>query len=184
MSELNIEQVKKELVLFIDDMPVELHFSHKKTAKFSSFLKHILTVIEMLEYRLKECENGYEGTLHLERCKLHDAEEKIEELAAQNDRLFARNLELSENGEKVVIAYKKLSEENERLKRHVNRLKKYDEERDIALHARLIRESKADTVREVQDKAKAKAFPEDGCGNECIYMTDLVQIIKQISEGV
>lgn len=33
-----------------------------------------------LENRLKECENGYEGTLFLDRCKLHDAEEKIKEL--------------------------------------------------------------------------------------------------------
>lgn len=32
-----------------------------------------------LENRLKECENGYQGTLFLDRCKLHDAEEKIKE---------------------------------------------------------------------------------------------------------
>ena len=40
-----------------------------------------------LENLLKECENGYEGTLHLESCKLHDAEEKVKELTAENDRL-------------------------------------------------------------------------------------------------
>lgn len=40
-----------------------------------------------LENRLKECENGYEGTLHLERCKLHDAEEKVKELTEENERL-------------------------------------------------------------------------------------------------
>lgn len=33
-----------------------------------------------LENRLKECENGYEGTLYLERCKLHDAEERFKKL--------------------------------------------------------------------------------------------------------
>ena len=33
-----------------------------------------------LENRLKECENGYEGTLFLDKCKLHDAEEKIKKL--------------------------------------------------------------------------------------------------------
>lgn len=40
-----------------------------------------------LENRLKECENGYEGTLYLERCKLHDAEEKVEKLTADYDGL-------------------------------------------------------------------------------------------------
>lgn len=42
-----------------------------------------------LKNRLKECENGYEGTLFLDRCKLHDAEEKVEELAEENERLRA-----------------------------------------------------------------------------------------------
>lgn len=42
-----------------------------------------------LETRLKECENGYEGTLFLDRCKLHDAEEGIDELKAQRDLLIA-----------------------------------------------------------------------------------------------
>ena len=38
-----------------------------------------------LENRLKECENGYAGTLHLERCKLHDAEEKVKELTEEKE---------------------------------------------------------------------------------------------------
>lgn len=89
--ELNREHIKKELVLFIDDMPVELHFSRKRTLTFSLFLKDILFVILAneqkifeLENRLKECENGYEGTLFLDRCKLYDAEQKIKELAEDN----------------------------------------------------------------------------------------------------
>lgn len=40
-----------------------------------------------LESRLKECENGYEGTLHLESNKLHDAEEKVKELTQANEQL-------------------------------------------------------------------------------------------------
>ena len=60
---------------------------------------------------------------------------------------------------------KELAEKNERLQCHVNRLKKYDEERDIALHARLIAETKADTVREfavrlIKHFDKAEAFTE------------------------
>lgn len=40
-----------------------------------------------LENRLKECENGYKGTSFLDRCKLHDAEEKIKKLTARNEKL-------------------------------------------------------------------------------------------------
>ena len=53
---------------------------------------------------------------------------------------------------------KELTEENSWLQFRVNRLKKYDEERDIRLHARLIDETKADTVREMQDRLKEKAY--------------------------
>ena len=48
----------------------------------------------------------------------------------------------------------RLTEENERLQCQVNRLKKYDEERDIALHTRLIADTRADTVREMWDRLK------------------------------
>lgn len=44
-------------------------------------------IIFELENRLKECENGYEGTLFLDRCKLHDAEEKVKELTEENELL-------------------------------------------------------------------------------------------------
>ena len=51
-----------------------------------------------LENRLKECENGYEGTLFLDRCKLHDAEEKIKELTEKNERLKAKAKDNEWNG--------------------------------------------------------------------------------------
>ena len=41
--------------------------------------------IFQLENRLKECENGYAGTLHIESCKLHDAEERVKELTEDNE---------------------------------------------------------------------------------------------------
>lgn len=68
---------------------------------------------------------------------------------------------------------KELTTENKRLQSHVNRLKKYDEERDIALHARLISETKAKTAREIFEKID-KIIDEhhSGCyeyedGDEC-----------------
>ena len=87
MENLNSEKIYKELAMFIDDMPTDLHLGFKRTVKFREFLKNALALINSqeqrikeLENRIKECENGYEGTLHLDRCKLHDAEEKIKEL--------------------------------------------------------------------------------------------------------
>lgn len=121
--ELNAEQIKKELVLFIDDMPVELHFSRKRTLKFSLFLKDILFVILAneqkifeLENRLKECENGYSGTLALERAKI-----------------------------------KELTEENERLRAEVRKLNIVAENTDAALYAfQHFFDIRADTVREMR----------------------------------
>lgn len=47
--------------------------------------------IKELENRLKECENGYKGTNFLDRCKLHDAEEKVRKLTEENERLRVEN---------------------------------------------------------------------------------------------
>ena len=115
MSELNSKQIKKELTLFIDDNPTELHMNHKKTSKIMSFFKQVLDVITTdeqkifeLENRLKECENGYEGTLFLERCKLHDAEQKIKELAEENARLsFFNELKAEAVRYEAITKYKK-----------------------------------------------------------------------------
>ena len=88
--ELDREQIKKELSLFIDDAPAELHLGYKATLKFLTFQRRVLEIIKSdereifeLEKNLKECEIGYEGTLFLDRCKLHDAEEKIEKLSKE-----------------------------------------------------------------------------------------------------
>lgn len=147
--ELNREQVKKELVLFIDDTPVELHFNHKKTSKFLSFLKLVLAVITTdeqkifeLENRLKECENGYEGTLYLERCKLHDAEQKTKELTEEN-------AELRREYDSMAKSVNEASELIRSLKSRIRRLEAYDEQRDIALHKRLIDETRVDTTSKI-----------------------------------
>ena len=43
---------------------------------------------------------------------------------------------------------KNLTEENRQLQSHVKRLKKYDEQRDIALHSRLIATARAEAIKE------------------------------------
>lgn len=81
--------------------------------------------IFQLENRLKECENGYEGTLHLERNKLHDAEERVKELTEENKMLEAeiqlRNMLISDASNRI-------------------------------------EEIRTNTVREMQEKAKAEAY--------------------------
>ena len=47
--------------------------------------------------------------------------------------------------------------EVERLQCQVNRLKKYDEERDIALHKRLIANAKAEVAREIFEEIEKKS---------------------------
>lgn len=47
--------------------------------------------------------------------------------------------------------------EIKRLESKVNRLKKYDEERDIALHARLIATSRAEGIKEFAEKLISRA---------------------------
>lgn len=45
--------------------------------------------------------------------------------------------------------------EVERLRNHINRLKKYDEERDIALHSRLIAETRKKVAREIFEEMQS-----------------------------
>ena len=51
---MNTEQIINELVLLIDEMPIELHLHSKKTSKFLSFLKSVLTIITTDEQKIKE----------------------------------------------------------------------------------------------------------------------------------
>ena len=106
MENLNAEQVKKalECCALGDCTPCPYHqlyvgcrdrMAEDSLALINSQEQKIFE----LKNRLKECENGYEGTLYLDRCKLHDAEEKIKELTEENERLRADTL--LKYGEKV-----------------------------------------------------------------------------------
>lgn len=164
--ELDRDQIKKELALLIDDMPVELHLHSKKTSKFLSFLKSVLTIIttdeqkikdlEMektqLERNLSECEVGYEGTLFLDRAKLHDAEQKIKELIDENERLRAT----------VAVA---------------------DGERKCRFDVmrKRIAKAKTDTVKKMRKRLKDTMLNENDF--ICISASELDQIAKEILEG-
>ena len=55
----------------------------------------------------------------------------------------------------------RLEAENQKLKFQVHRLKQYDEERDIALHARLIATAKVESGKEFAEGLKEKACSYD-----------------------
>lgn len=46
--ELNREQIAKELAMFIEDMPADLHLGFTRTVKFREFLKAALALIHEL----------------------------------------------------------------------------------------------------------------------------------------
>jgi hypothetical protein len=96
--ELNREDIIKALECWCDDVCVGEKCPYYVYHNFCvpRISKDALTLIKdqaeqifKLENRLKECENGYEGTLFLDRCKLHDAEEKVKQLTEENERLKA-----------------------------------------------------------------------------------------------
>lgn len=163
--------------------------------------------IFQLENRLKECENGYEGTLHLERCKLHDAEQKIKKLTEQRDTFekYAYSLrnfidgiakKESEGYEPsaaiaaaemdiwrcISLRQKQLEDEIESLRATVAIA---DGERKCRFDVmrKSIAKAKANFARELLKRVKKNAFPEDGCGVDCIYVSDIEQYAKEIVEG-
>lgn len=97
-----------------------------------------------LENRLKECENGYEGTLFLDRCKLHDAEEKIKELTQANEQLSESYDYLEKAKYELLAERSRLIEENVKLG-----------DDNFSLICRLSR-IKEDTVRLVQERVKKR----------------------------
>ena len=101
MKKFNAEQIIKALECCISDKnicdkcPIQAECEENPFA--STIQRFALKTIKSqeqkifeLENRLKECENGYEGTQFLDRCKLHDAEEKVKKLTEENERLRAK----------------------------------------------------------------------------------------------
>ena len=137
-----------------------------------------------LENRLKELENGYEGTLHLESCKLHDAEEKVKELTQANDMISESYDHLEKTKDNLLAERARLTEENERL-RKLATVKEVEKE--------IVRkETRADTARKMQERLKEKIhksvyqYWNDGGGGYYLAEDvddDIDQIAKEMLEG-
>ena len=81
-----------------------------------------------------------------------DALDLINRLKEENNALISAQETLQKHIEKQ-------NAENERLQCQVNRLKKYDEERDIRLHARLIATARTEAIKEFAERLKGKTYP-------------------------
>lgn len=69
-----------------------------------------------------------------------------------------------------------------RQKAEIERLRKYDEERDIRLHARLKENARAEAIKEFAERLKEQANR-----NDLIYYrvddTDIDKLVKEMTEG-
>lgn len=151
MEELNKEEIIKALEWCIQSEGCEYCEYNKGNIDVCSIRSDALALIKdqdeqifKLQNLLKENENGYAQTLFLEKCKNKDLTEKNKELQEENKSLAKTVNEASD-------LIRKQSAK-------INRLKAYDEERDIALHARLVRETKQEVAREIIDEFKTKVL--------------------------
>lgn len=88
---MNCLNIANEVIKKLTEQNARLQTDYNELYELTTEeLKEKSEQIFKLENRLKECENGYEGTLFLESCKRHDAEEKVKELTAENERLRER----------------------------------------------------------------------------------------------
>lgn len=90
---MKIEDIKKRLHKAIEchNSPrmndcAECPYHHSESC-IKLILEESIEIIYLLEMRNQENENGYAGTNFLDRCKLHDAEEKISKLEKEIERL-------------------------------------------------------------------------------------------------
>lgn len=71
---------------------------------------------------------------------------------------------LKANGACLMILEKESVELVKRQKAEIERLKRYDEERDIALHARLTEKARAEAIRDFAESIKEKVNIDLSCG--------------------
>ena len=194
--ELNANEIIKALKYCTDggrclDCQYDKGNSFTKEGCMASHMRYALALITSqeqkifdLENRLKECENGYEGTLHLESCKLHDAEEKVKELTQAHDMLSESYDHLEKTKDNLLAERARLTEENERL-RELATVKEVEKE--------IVRkETRADTVRKMQERLKEKIhksvyqYWNEGGGGYYLAEDvdgDIDQIAKEMLEG-
>ena len=202
MENLNAEQIKKALeccayglcrdcALYSDD-----GCGNKVIIGAIELINSQEQKIFELENRLKECENGYEGTLHLESCKLHDAEEKVKELTQAHEMLSESYDHLEKTKDELLSERSRLTEENERLRgillQFTDIVHKWGNKNgydtsEISLVPILNEETaiksqiRADTVRQMQSEIKERCIK--GGIYPAFVASTIDQIAKEMLEG-
>lgn len=94
--------------------------------------------------------------------------------------LTEKNQELQEENKSLAKTVNEASDLIRKQRAKINRLKAYDEERDIALHARLVRETKQEVAREI--KAMPKKFTEKSQDFEFGYRIAIQEILANLEK--
>lgn len=158
MENLNAEQIKKDLAMFIEDMPTELHFGFKRTIKFREFLKEALTLIKYHEQRIGEL---------------------TEENKAISERYAIQVVTAIELDKQV----QKLADENERLKENnvfLNNTIGKNSQQALEVTLEEIEKTKVNTVREMQERLQA-FFGTYVLGYK-IPLTDALKVVNKIAK--
>ncbi|MBQ8796144.1 MAG: hypothetical protein IJZ54_06945 [Clostridia bacterium] len=112
--------------------------------------------IQCQREQLKACnEKIKEQQAEIERFKYINEREKQRQSEKAKDKVSSLGL-LDDLLTKSYKENEELKAEIERLKSKVNRIKRYDEERDIRLHARLIATAKSEAVKEFWNELKRR----------------------------
>ena len=112
---------------------------------------------------------------------------KIEELTEENTKLRLEIDNLKVENQSLRGAANSLKMHYEKAQANIERLKKYDEERDIRLHARLIANTKSETAKEVLKDLKKfmhnKFKDLDEYEFEYITERDIDSFLKTVDES-
>lgn len=168
--ELNAEQIKKALECCAKGccgdcphFPSSLGCCRKTILDALALINSQEQKIFELENRFKECENGYKGTNFLDRCKLHDAEEKFRKLTEENERVTQHLHKELENNRKICEMLDKKVVECESLHASCTELARKMQDNVRAENEELqksrecdVRKLKADTVRKMQERLKKR----------------------------
>lgn len=174
----------------------EEHIERTKNIKYGArkmamvdveLLKNTLDLINRNDeeiYRLKEVIIMGRDTspiaIRAQQSWFRQNSEHINRLKLEIERLTERIHFLCGKSGALQGEIQKYQEENNKLKYQVNRLKKYDERRDIDLHSRLITEARAEAIKEVLDEITEILHEAEMHGNYEPSLT--IEIINDIKE--
>lgn len=178
----------------------EEHIESTKNIKYGArkmamvdveLLKNTLNLINRKDeeiYRLKEVIIMGRFTspiaIRAQQSLFRQNSEHINRLKSKIERLTERVHFLCGKSGALQGEIQKYKEENNKLKYQVNRLKQYDEKRDVDLHSRLTAEARAKAIKEVLDEITERLHEAEMHGNYEPSLTfEIVNDIKKKMGG-